>query len=523
MIREETILFGLNQKNSSWNTCEILPVPPKYSIMDTKQKKLWCPVHQMWEKIIGVERSNDGKASLVGLLSSCRTIIRPPFIKNYGYVPYGFKVSDRKKIINVLITNMNFMTDKKFKSEIQFNFNMNDASWDCDNRNFNKEEDNYSFPDEVATYMIDKMGAYYRTMFDFVPTVTGCITGIQKLAAYLSYPFNMNFIEFKKFSGMQAFKCKREDSQSVNKMWEFLHIKPTKNLRKAYDVFPYAPMNYKFLLDLGFKDQNIIQKQLKNLKITAYLKLHWARYTESINDLEYNSKLELKYFCDQSFKQNKEHTVMNALLTCIDTVLNADFENGTVLVDTIEMLSRHRDRIDEGIKKEIFHDGITQRTHDNLIVYMNNVMEEAAAASREEPFVYTPADLVLEWKEGWAVEPEYNKKTDGTEEVVKEGIPEYECRLPKNENELIAFGRSMHNCVGHGWYTGKVRKGEALIVAVYKKGVPYICIEVRKSKASASKQIVQALGVCNKRMNTEQCAVVREWAATRRLDTNDWC
>ncbi len=523
MVKEETVLFGYNQHDSTWNTCDILPVPPKFSLMDMKQKKVWCPVHKMWEKIIGVERSNDDKARMVGILSACRTIVRPPFVKNYGYIPYGYKIADRKKQLNVLITNMNFETEKKFKSEVQFNFNLISGDWDCDNKDFNKAEDNYSFPDEVSTYIVSKMGEYYNGIFNFVPTQTGSLKGIHRIAAYLTYPFNMNFLEFKKFSGMQVFKCEREDSQSVNKMWDFLHLKPSKNLRKAYDAFPYAPINYKFLTGLGFKDQNIIQKQLSNLKITAYLKLHWASYTQTTDSLDYNSAAELKFFCEQSLKQNKEHTAMNALLTCIDTVLYSDFENATMVVDTINMIDRRKDRIDEGIKKEIFHDGITQRTHDNLVVYLNNIQEELDAAAALEPFDYSPLDLNCEWKYGWHVEPEYQKNPDGTEVEVKAGIPEYAFVLPKNEKELVAFGRSMHNCVGHGWYTGRVRSGASLIVAVYLQGLPYICIELKKDEVLSRKMIVQALGVCNKRMNTTQCMIVKEWASVKHINDMGWC
>ena len=519
------VFFQYSKAETKWLKTDLLPYPPNYTPIrkeytnsqnnephKIKRVMAYCKIHNAWEPVKGILTGTNGKHLFS---SSCGSILPPPYINYFSSVPFAYNIRtfSNDNFITFIVYCIYYKNDKKIKTELTFTLSTLTGEIENVEKKFDVDNDKLEIPPELIEYIVMLAGKSFMKDFGFSPTLTSRVHDISVISGYVKYPFNANLCELQKISGMKDFKIARDDSLNENKMYDFLNIKPTKKLRKKYQEYPFAPIAWKFFEGLEFKDSNIFVPYLDNDIVYKFLTFHWVRYDEQSRKIIYSGDDKIAFFVKESMKLNKEKTVLSALLVCLETEdSQTEAEGFSYLMDSISMIQNNFEHIPEDIRKEIFHDGITKRTHDNIVNMLNNmgfreeenplfgnlfhgIMPDFLSkfgnhVNSYEPFPYSPADLLLEYQE-------VNAKT---------GEIELEFSLPKTEKELIEFGRAMHNCVGWGFYTADVRSRKDTIVAVYVNGKADMCLEVK------NKSIVQALGVCNKQLNNSQRAIIRDWA-----------
>lgn len=459
--------------------------------------KILCKVHNIWEDIGGIKVGRDGTKQLSTV---CGFLAPPPYISEYVKSPFAYTVKTyaNQSFISFTVFSVLYKGTKKIKDEL--NFTISTVTGDMENteKKFDVDNDKLSVPIEISNHIVTLMSKAFLNDFGFAPTLTSKVKDISVISGYVKYPFNANLAELQKVSGMQDFKIARDDSLNENKMFEFLGIKPTKALRKKYAEYPFAPIVWKFFERLGFKDVNIINTNIGNSLIHEFLIDHWVRYDSDEKRIVFNGDDQLVFFAEESHKRNGEKTVFGALLKCIKTEQKSGnhFFGYSSVYDSIDMIQGNFERMPDEIKKEIFHDGVNSQTHDNLVTLFKSMDMGLSESYKKMPFQYNNGELLLEYKEK-------NPKTNQTT---------LEFYLPKNEPELIEFGKKMHNCVGWGNYTRKVRERISTIVAVYVEGKANMCLEL-----TPAKKIVQALGVCNKHLSKAQKSIIKDWASHRMV------
>lgn len=249
-------------------------------------------------------------------------------------------------------------------------------------------------------------------------TLCKSLKGIELLESLVKFPYEPLLNKVASYST----KVDRLNPDCFNQFCLSLGIKSFRKLRNMYLKNPQVLLDYKFLLDCGFTDTNIILTILKSSvfkRVPAFMDFM------------------------------KKAIPLRGQLCAWNTARHFDWNaNDCELFDCMRMFTRYSDRLPESFCNQIIKEGPTRYNHDILSKYaweLENVNAE---------FFYTDFEKSL---------------TDS--------IEGYDFLLPKDSSALRNLGAELHNCLSS--YKEKVLKKECTVVYVLRDKEYVACIEVR--------------------------------------------
>ncbi|MCR5699497.1 MAG: PcfJ domain-containing protein [Treponemataceae bacterium] len=258
------------------------------------------------------------------------------------------------------------------------------------------------------------------------------LDGEEFLRGICEFPYEPNLLIVDNFKNKVLSDMKTEDkisSDVYNKACEWLQIRNFPTLRKLFYKNPPVLLLFKKLLNLGFKDLNII---------TSILSDSDSMYLFDLGEMSLNR------FVSFLLEGHPEKTVW----TMLKKNLNDAQLGMTELDDGIDMFHQYFNYIEETTKKSIMKDGMTLYNHDLLAKLSLDIK------NKNVEFFYTAEQLTLE-----------------------DEIDDYKFQLAKNSEMLRELGSKLHNCVAS--YTQRIVSGNCIIVFAHVEGELKLCIEVR--------------------------------------------
>ena len=360
---------------------------------------------------------------------------------------------------------------------------------------------------EVPTVVTETAMAYMQKKaeeeFGFRPTYMGNIHGMEHMLAYCVRPLDINIHLLRHVIGNNYENIfPREQRDNYHPLCRFFQIEhPPKSLRKAYGEGAENMVAYLLFRQLGFRDINVIRRFFHRDKLFGYRLLDLSYQAEQSKmvplggDWGTPNFYWLERFCHWFLRYRKETQLAN----CLHPLAIQDVWEQHV-IDILRMFTGanadHNDNVlHADTRRILLREGFTQNVHDLM-------MNELPGIVRQRPY----RDFDME-----PPAPPENKEiqyTDKERGYVDE-MEGYQILLPKDTDEIRAYGRAFHNCVAS--YCNSVLEKRTLILAM-KRGQKYIaCLEV------AQNRLVQALGPCNQRLTMEIGEVICHWADKKKI------
>lgn len=246
-----------------------------------------------------------------------------------------------------------------------------------------------------------------------------CLSDEMLIYSLVTYPFEPNI--YKLFDSFKSLNIKvdRKNPECFKEFCKNYDIKNVRFIRKLYMKNPNILFFYKKLLTAGFRDFNIINRLLSNVK-NLY----------DIRDYSF------EFFFSKVIAARGELAAMHIIL-----------RNNYYFYDGLNMFMLYYDYLGEELKKSIFRDGFSKYNHDALAKLSVTIKKENL------PFKYFDEELKL-----------------------KDTIHSYKFLLPKDIEELMTIGDKLNNCVAS--YGDSVFSKKSLIVYAVKNDEIRICIEI---------------------------------------------
>ena len=402
----------------------------------------------------------------------------------------------------------------------------------------------YEIPNETRTYFQEKISypksVIYHSL-DLLADLAGNIYGIRPkipeekirdektILAFLFRPFDLNCYELTRFVHVSKYVPK--DCKNAYYIFcDKLGIEPPKGLKKIYYNNPLALPMYRVLIELGFRDYNLIRLFLDGTQIgsldfrtvDSYVFPFWDDMDYEAFDADEERKKQqpdISYESDMisqaeidallnadaadMIRKRREHREWTQLKFMVDWLMKEKGEMVTAWrlykytrsgpkrwqVDISNIIYHYFDSLSDKIKQKFLDKGFTIAVHDNLVYEMNHF----DFLRREIKYFSYEEDLECE-------------------------INGYRFELPRYTDEFADVGREMNNCVASYIPDDSYYKN-SLIVVVRKDGRCKACIEVKTDKFD----ICQALGANNKQLAGEDLIAVNIWAEKMLLkDSTDY-
>ena len=257
----------------------------------------------------------------------------------------------------------------------------------------------------------------------------------------------------------RKFAIDRTDSRIFLRFCRTFRIHDCPTVRRAFNDRPASLFTYIRIKAAGFRDINLYRRVLQNSR-TSYL----------FDEFE---KKDLVFFVRWSIELRGEVCTMNTLLK--DGQTNILMRN-----DAMEMFRRYFPHIPQTLKKEILHEGFTERIHDALASLSYRMKHKNVR------FAYSAAQLALQ-----------------------DSIDGYEFRLPADSSELCEIGIELHNCVAT--YIERIAQHKCTVIYAQTGGRRRLCIEVRGN------EIYQERADHNTKPDGTENAVLARWQERHRL------
>ncbi|MCR5217993.1 PcfJ domain-containing protein [Treponema sp.] len=290
------------------------------------------------------------------------------------------------------------------------------ADYDRSFYNFCRKNPDYAL--NVMDYACDLMLSVINFNSGLSMTRCKALKGIDLLESLVKFPYEPLLNKVVSYSS----KVNRLNPDCYNQFCEDLGIKSFRKLRTLYQERPEVLLDYKFLMDCGFTDTNIMLRILRSpvfKRVPAFME-----------------------FMKKAIPQRGQLCAWN-------TASRFDWSSGDCeLFDCMRMFTRYSDRLPESFCRQLIKDGPTRYNHDILSKYaweLENVNVE---------FGYTDFEKSL---------------TDS--------IEGYDFLLPKDSSMLRNLGAELHNCLSS--YKDKVLRKECTVVYVLRDKEYVACIEVR--------------------------------------------
>ena len=279
------------------------------------------------------------------------------------------------------------------------------------------------------------------------------LKGIELLESLVKFPYEPLLNKIASYST----KVDRLSSDCYNQFCSCIGIKSFRKLRLMYLENPQVLLDYRFLMDCGFTDVNIMLRILKSPRFKR----------------------------DPAFMDFMKIAIpARGELCAWNTASRFDWKSGDIeLFDCMRMLCRYSDRLPESFCRQVIKDGPTKYNHDILSKYaweLENVNVE---------FGYT----------------EFEKS-------LADSIEGYDFLLPKDSAMLRDLGAELHNCLSS--YKDKVLRKECTVVYVIRNKEYVACIEVRDN------MIYQQRVDYNETPFGEMAELLKTWRLKHKLSFN---
>ncbi|MBE6100323.1 MAG: hypothetical protein E7197_09755 [Anaerovibrio sp.] len=377
-------------------------------------------------------------------------------------------------------------------------------------------------PDVVGNRVMEFLKKLAKKEFGFVPTVPKNMPMNRLLRYFVQFPLDVNvgwYIDLFGYDFKQ--KVHRNNDSNFELVCDYLNLPAVKSLKKAYHNNGRIMLLCYFLARIGLRDVNAWQQfyDLTEIMGVDIGRLGLDRYGEIYNKSGCGryGRCDVWWGYDEygwKFKNEREsffegwHLLANWLLDRWGTKRASEIiyqvltGMNHMVRDALNGWKREflAENIDDNLSQAIYQHGFTEETHD--ILFPHNPGEYANnSICTEEYFKRMMAtEFKLTSKELSRVE----ETMDGTFDIAHTGA------------ELKTIGALFHNCVFG--YTEKMDQKRCTIYFLTKQGKALACIEV------CGKNIVQAFGPCNRRLEKDVLTAVLGWAARHQLDmSGGWC
>lgn len=357
-------------------------------------------------------------------------------------------------------------------------------------------------PSSVAEAILEVLGESYRVAWGLKPVVTSKQPpGKAQVIAYIERPFDNNIVYLHSYLGAKFVSVVPRESRDPYRLFmQWLKLSPPPSLRQAYLQNPYAVTIWLLLQRAGFQDINIMRQFLQEQSFLGFTlrdvyldeEQGFVRLLDQKEDFRLQDKLEVCNWLREERGEAIAARLMRATFPGLGLwrgwlALPAGNAAG-MQSDTLYYLRRGaRMLLEEETRQEFLRNGLTGPVHDMCVQDMNHTNFRSH---------YPRQDIA------YALEVQsWNCLVDGMI-----------FSLPRDTDELIEIGRKYHNCAAS--YYERVIKGASVIVSATFHEQPAICIEV------VDKEIVQAFGPCNMRLNGLRTKILQDWAKKCSLRLN---
>lgn len=506
-----TGFWGYNAATNKFESSQSEPFSLFLTIVEPEKKIVYCRQCHRWEYIIHFQNNL--------LTTQCGRIYKGPFVLENSLVDYSYFIQKKQDVYSVIIKSQIATKTNRRNVETDYLIDMGKKILYKEGKAIFENEDlQKGLCKEITDAFLEEMGAAYKKQFGLLPTVASGLKGFNLIIGYMLCPFNINFYKIAQHWGLNPYDkefCSLSSGDTPtaeNEMFESLHIRPTKQIRKMYQKFPQSVVCYAAVQDLGFTDVNILQRSAGS-HVYAFFKHYMISFAGG--EISYPLQFALKTFVTDMLALSSQKTVWNSIERTV-AFLTVDKIDESIVTDGINAYVQVHDHLTDREKKEVMKEGFNVYTHDFLVrrgTELGGALTGRNLPSlRREPFKIEQSFLDLEYKAGENYAKQMNSET-GKEEYMKvEDEDRYCFYVARNTETLQEIGSEMKNCVGWG-YENSVRNRRATIVYAKYKGRYRICIEVTPQFS-----IRQALGPCNQPLQGNDLEAYREWCRERRIN-----
>lgn len=470
------------------------------TIINIKQKTVFCRQHKRWENIAAFQQNV--------LKTACGKLYTGPFTQDETIFNYNYVVSKKEGNWYIKVNSQTVSTKNRRLLENIYEVNTKRKRlFKNGTPIFERKDLTGVLCKEITSEILRDMGAAYKEKFGICPTVASKLGGLSVILGYMLSPFNINFYRIAQHWGLNPYDpdfaalSSGNTPTAENEMFDSMGIKPTKTLRKLYQKFPQSVICYAAAQDMGFTDVNLLQKSPAP-SFYAFLKYFMISFAGG--QITYIIREPLKQFVRDMLALSNQKTVWNSIERTVGFFANHTV-SPIIITDAINMYyvcSRH---LTNQEKKEVMREGFNQYTHDFFLRRQEQLNLEGLISSHKVeanvPFTIEPEFMALEYKAGRQFRE--NPVTKELEEVPdKERFCFY---VAKDSYTLKQIGSAMSNCVGWGYKNAVLERRATIVYAMFQNKYR-ICIEVTPDFS-----IRQALGPHNTQLCDDALQAFFEW------------
>ena len=515
-------------EEAALNKIDIERIPIVLVIWDSGMHRVWCPQHRTYEKATDFALSEVQTEAGCHLHGICVEYVMPT-----ETVPENERLHFKKPVRlqarwwlyrrdadHPLILGGILM--KKF---LYYNDPMELGK--AQHRT-NRSVDENQLPDIVADAVIEALRDDAKKHFGIRPSILSGLKGREKLHAFAERPLDLNSAllrpYFKDFD--KDFPVTSTDN--FHPFCQRLGIHPPKSLRRLYQQNPFAIIEYRTLLELGFRDYNYIRPFLECSRIGN---IDFAKHGTFWNGS--TSCYNFPFLSNEQPKSKKQEELRSVMLhpshesdgtitqAEIDMLLNGglrerrNYSKWKRLYALVQFfLNRRGEAWTARRLASISRDG-WDRWYDDFCSMMEQYGQKFSSEVKEmfaqKGFSYSVhAQMVTElncMKYGHHT-IHYTRE----ERWLECDINGYEFRLFPNTDMIMRAGKEMQNCIVS--YMKKALRKEDTLLFVQKNGHVCACIEVLGYK------LWQALGQRNRSLTGDVLNAVRIWIRLMMLENN---
>lgn len=505
--------WSYDVRKNSYLPTKAEPLSAFPTILDLKQKLVFCRFHHQWERIAAFSHNV--------IKTSCGKLYTTPFVRDNSLFNYGYDVIRRGNIYYIRVQSQKVGTNKRQLLYINYEVNLDKKVLFKEGKPvFETEDITGMLAPELAKSITGEMSEEYKKQFGIRPTLASGLTGFSVVLGYMLSPFNVNFYRISQHWGLQPYDSNFTSLSSgdtptaENEMFDSLGIKATKTARKLYQSYPEGIVAWAGMKDLGFSDVNLLKKSARK---DFYLFFKYFLISFAQGNITYTIRDALRLFVQNMLAISDQKTVWNSLERTVKYFVKGNWSrwssgHATIVQDALNMYPPCADHLTDREKKEIMREGFNDFTHDFLL-RRNRILNPEAApglhtvheANLEFPIEQAFLDLEYKCGEAWQI----NKATGK-----REAVPDEErwCfYVAKDSYKLKTIGSEMSNCVGWGYKNAVFARRATIVYAMYREQYK-ICIEV-----TPDFQIRQAYGPHNSKLNGDAYKAYSEWCKEKHI------
>ena len=392
--------------------------------------------------------------------------------------------------------------------------------------------DDNKIPATVADAVIEALKDDAEKQFGIRPSTLSGLTGRDKLHAFAERPLDLNSALLRPYFKDFDKNFPVTSTDNFHPFCQHLGIRPPKSLRRLYQQNPLALIEYRALLELGFRDYNHMRVLLVNPRIgnidfsehcawweggTSYTCYSFpflaAEQEPPAEPIETPQEKEPSSGHGDRITQAEIDMLLNGMMS-----LNGDRRDYAAwerLYGMVQFfLSRRGEAWTARYLAKLAQDG-WDRWCDDMCSIMEQYGAKFSAEVKDAFTKYGFADsvhaqMVTELN---CMKYSHHKIRYTQEESWLEcDIGDYAFRLIPNTDVMLQVGREMNNCIAS--YMKTALQKDCTLLYVQKDGHTCACIEVR------GVQVLQALGPHNHQLQGDVLQSVRTWMRLMVLENH---